>query len=143
MNTTIIISQAVEWLKKMGVKVELNTELNQYEFEYGDAFVIIHTDTPEGVLSLTCPYVFADETQTRNRPTFEMAKCWWSEYISTEHCFCEFVDNDCAFVCCLYGRNNATALRKNELIEMLNDAVSKWELFSFAISIAEKTIQKA
>ena len=68
MTTTIIISQAVEWLKKMGVKVELNTELNQYEFEYGDVFVILHTDTPEGVLSLTCPYVFADETQTRNRP---------------------------------------------------------------------------
>ena len=76
MTTTIIISQAVEWLKKMGVKVELNTELNQYEFEYGDVFVILHTDTPESVVSLTCPYVFADETQIRNRPTFEMAKCW-------------------------------------------------------------------
>ena len=92
MTTTIIISQVVEWLKKMGVKVELNTELNQYEFEYGNVFVILHTDTPEGVLSLTCPYVFADETQTRNRPTYEMAKWWWSEYISTEHCFCEFVE---------------------------------------------------
>ena len=143
MTTTIIISQAVEWLKKMGVKVELNTELNQYEYEYGDAFVIMHADTPEGVLSFTCPYCFEDETSKMNRPIFDMAKGWWSEYISTEHCFCEFVDNDCAFVCCLYGRNNATALRKNELIERLNDAVSKWELLIFAISIAEKTIQKA
>ena len=139
MTTTITISQAVEWLKKMGVKVELNTELNQYEFEYGDIFVILHTDTPEGVLSLTCPYVFADETQTRNRPTFEMANKWWSEHICTEHCFCEFVDNSCAYICCLYGRNRTDALRRYELIEMLNDAVSKWQMFAFAMSIAEKT----
>lgn len=143
MTTTIIISQAVEWLEKMGIKVVSNPELNLYEFEYGDAFVIMHNDTPEGVLSFTCTYSFEDEASSMNRPIFDMAKGWWSEWASTEYCFCEFVDNDCAFVCCLYGRNNATALRKYELIEMLNDAVSKWELFSFAISIAEKTVQMA
>ena len=138
-----IVEQAVRWLEKMGIEVEHNEELQEFEFEYKGAFMIIHTDTPEGVLSFTCPYVFPDEVLNENKAIFEMAKCWWSEYIFTEHCFCEFVDNDCAFVCCLYDRNNATALRKTELIEMLNDAVSKWELFSFAISIAEKTVQMA
>ena len=143
MTTTITRSQAVDWLKKMGVKVELNTELNQYEFEYGDAFVIMHADTPEGVLSFTCPYGFEDETSTMNRPIFDMAKGWWSEYTSTEYCFCEFVDNDCAYVCSIYDRDYSYPLRKYELIEMLSDVVSKWELLIFAISIAEKTVQMA
>ena len=139
MTTAIVISQAVEWLKKMGVKVELNTELNQYEFEYMNVYMFIHTDTPEGVISFTCPYVFADESSTMSKSIFEKANKWWSEHICTEHCFCEFVDNSCAYICCLYGRNRTDALRRYELIEMLNDAVSKWQMFAFAMSIAEKT----
>ena len=58
MNSITVVTQADEWLEKMGVKVELNTELNQYEFEYRNVYMFIHTDTPEGVLSLTCPYVW-------------------------------------------------------------------------------------
>lgn len=139
MTPTTIITQAVEWLEKMGVKAEWNAELNQYEFEYRDAFVFIHTDTPEEVISFTCPFVFADESSAMNKSIFEKANKWWSEHICTEHCFCEFVDNSCAYICCLYGRNRTDALRKYELIEMLNDAVSKWEFFTFAMSIAEKT----
>lgn len=142
MTSIAIVSQAVEWLEKMGIKVGWNAELNQYEFEYRDAFVFIHTDTPEGVISFTCPYVFADESSTMNKSIFEKANKWWGEHICTEHCFCEFVDNSCAYICCLYGRNRTDALRKYELTEMLNDAVSKWELFTFAISIAEKTTIK-
>lgn len=139
MTPTTIITQAVEWLGKMGVKAEWNAELNQYEFEYRDAFVFIHTDTPEEVISFTCPYVFAGKSSTLNRLIFDKAKDWWCEHISTEHCFCEYVDNDCAYVCCLYGRQRTDGLRKYELTEMLNDAIRKWELFTFAISIAEKT----
>ncbi|MBO7189972.1 MAG: hypothetical protein J6V55_05230 [Alistipes sp.] len=141
--STVIVKQALEWLGKMGIKVEPNPELNLYEFEFGDAFVIMHADTPEGVLSFTCTYSFEDETSTMNRSVFDMAKGWWSEYTSTEYCFCEFVDNDCAYVCGIYDRNYSYSLRKYELLEMLNDVVSKWELLIFAIYIAEKTIQKA
>lgn len=143
MTPTVIVKQALEWLGKIGIKIKPNPGFNHYEFEFGDAFVIMHADTPEGVLSLTCPYCFEDEISTMNRPIFDMAKGWWSEYISAEHCFCEFVDNDCAYVCGIYDRNYSYSLRKYELLEMLNDVVSKWELLIFAISIAEKTIQKA
>ena len=100
-----IVNQAVQWLEKMGVEVELNTELEQFEFEYKDTFVILNTDTPEDVLSFTCPYVFPDESSNLNKVIFEEAKNWWAEQISTEYCFCEIVDNDCAFVCCLYSHN--------------------------------------
>lgn len=47
-----IVQQAVQWLEKMSIGVEYNAELQEFEFEYKDAFVIINTDTPEGVLSL-------------------------------------------------------------------------------------------
>mgnify|MGYP007119867476 CR=1 FL=1 len=57
---TTIVNQAVQWLEKMGVEVEYNAELQEFEFEYKDAFVIINTDTPEGVISygnhLLLPY---------------------------------------------------------------------------------------
>lgn len=141
--STVIVKQALEWLGKMGIKVESDPELNHYEFKFGDAFVIMHADTPEGVLSFTCPYGFEDDVSTMNRSVFDMAKDWWSEYTSTEYCFCEFIDNDCAYVCGIYNRDDSYSLRKYELIEMLNDVVSKWELLIFAIYIAEKTIQKA
>ena len=55
-----IVNQAVQWLEKMGVEVELNMGLEQFEFEYNDTFVILNTDTPECVLSFTCQYVFPD-----------------------------------------------------------------------------------
>ena len=129
-----IVNQAVQWLEKMGVEVELNMGLEQFEFEYNDTFVILNTDTPEGVLSFTCPYVFPDESSNLNKVIFEEAKNWWAEQISTEYCFCEIVDNDCAYVCCLYGRNRKDALRKYELIEALEDTIFKWKLFIIAIS---------
>ena len=31
-----IVNQAVQWLEKMGVEVELNMGLEQFEFEYND-----------------------------------------------------------------------------------------------------------
>lgn len=129
-----IVNQAVQWLEKMGVEVELNMGLEEFEFEYKDTFVILNTDTPEGVLSFTCPYVFPDESSNLNKVIFEEAKNWWAEQISTEYCFCEFVDNDCAYICCLYGRNRKDALRKYELIEALEDTIFKWKLFIIAIS---------
>ena len=46
-------------------------------------------------------------------------------------------------VCSIYNRDYSYPLRKYELIDMLSDVVSKWKLLIFAISIAEKTIQKA
>lgn len=133
-----IVEQAVRWLEKMGVGVKYNAELQEFEFEYKDAFIIIHMDTPEGVLSFTCSYVFPDEFSNENKTIFEDAKEWWSKYIDTEHCFCEFVDNDCAYICCLYGRNRKDALRKHELIEMLEDTIFAWTLFMIAISDAAK-----
>ena len=129
-----IVNQAVQWLEKMGVEVELNMGLEQFEFEYNDTFVILNTDTPEGVLSFTCPYVFPDKSSNLNKVIFEEAKNWWAEQISTEYCFCEIVDNDCAYICCLYGRNRKDALRKYELIEALEDTIFKWKLFIIAIS---------
>ena len=131
---TSIVNQAIRWLEKMGICVEYNAELQEFEFEYNDTFVILNTDTPEGVLSFTCPYVFPDESSNLNKVIFEEAKNWWAEQISTEYCFCEFVDNDCAYVCCLYGRNRKDALRKYELIEALEDTIFKWKLFIIAIS---------
>ena len=38
---TTVVNQAVRWLEKMGIAVEHNEELQQFEFEYKDAFVII------------------------------------------------------------------------------------------------------
>ena len=129
-----IVNQAVQWLEKMGVEVELNMGLEQFEFEYKDTFVILNTDTPEGVLSFTCPYVFPDESSNLNKVIFEEAKNWWAEQISTKYCFCEFVDNDLAYICCLYGRYCKGPLRKYELVEILDDTIQKWELFMRAIS---------
>jgi hypothetical protein len=129
-----IVNQAVQWLEKMGVEVEYNAELQEFEFEYKDAFVIINTDTPEGVISFTCPYMFPDELSNENKVVFQKAKEWWTKYIDTAHCFCEFVDNDCAYICCLYGHNRKDALRKYELIEALEDTIFKWKLFMLAIS---------
>ena len=131
---TTIVNQAVRWLEKMGIEVEHNEELQQFEFEYKDTFVILNTDTPEGVLLFTCPYVFPDESSNLNKVVFQKAKEWWTKHIDTEHCFCEFVDNDCAYICCLYGRNRKDALRKYELIEALEDTIFKWKLFIIAIS---------
>ena len=71
-----IVQQAVQWLEKMGIGVEYNAELQEFEFEYKDAFVIINTDTPEGVLSLCCPYVFPDELSNENKTICEKAKEW-------------------------------------------------------------------
>ena len=55
-----IVQQAVRWLEKIGIGVEYNAELQEFEFEYKDALVIINTDTPEGVISygnhLLLPY---------------------------------------------------------------------------------------
>ena len=129
-----IVNQAVQWLEKMGVEVELNMGLEQFEFEYNDTFVILNTDTPDGVLSFTCPYVFPDESSNLNKVIFEEAKNWWAEQISTEYCFCEIVDNDCAYICCLYGRYCKGPLRKYELVEILDDTIQKRELFMLAIS---------
>ena len=129
-----IVNQAVQWLEKMGVEVELNMGLEQFEFEYKDIFVILNTDTPEGVLSFCCPYVFPDELSNENKIICEKAKEWWTKHIDTEHCFCEFVDNDCAYVCCLYSHNTTGSLRKYELVEILDDTIQKWELFMLAIS---------
>ena len=129
-----IVEQAVRWLEKMGIEVEHNEELQEFEFEYKGAFMIIHTDTPEGVLSFTCPYVFPDESSNLNKVIFEEAKEWWTKHIDTEHCFCEMVDNDCAVVWCLYARYCEGALRKCELLKMLNDVVYQWNLFMIAIS---------
>ena len=78
-----IVEQAVRWLEKMGIEVEHNEELQQFEFEYKGAFMIIHTDTPEGVLSFTCPYVFPDEVSNENKTIFEKAKEWWTKHIDT------------------------------------------------------------
>lgn len=133
-----IVEQAVRWLEKIGIGVEYNVELQEFEFEYKGAFVIINTDTPEGVISFTCPYMFPDERSSENKATFERAKEWWTKHIDTAHCFCEFVDNDCAYICCLYGRNRKDALRKYELLEMMDDTIYKWELFMIAISDAVK-----
>ena len=129
-----IVNQAVQWLEKMGICVEYNAELQEFEFEYKGVFMIIHTDTPEGVLSFTCPYVFPDESSNLNKVIFEEAKNWWTEQISTEYCFCEIVDNDCAYVCCLYSHNTTGSLRKYELVEILDDTIQKWELFMIARS---------
>jgi hypothetical protein len=129
-----IVQQAVRWLEKIGIGVEYNAELQEFEFEYKDAFVIINTDTPEGVISFTCPYMFPDELSNENKVVFQKAKEWWTKYIDTAHCFCEFVDNDCAYICCLYGHNRKDALRKYELIEELEDTIFKWKLFIIAIS---------
>ena len=129
-----IVNQAVQWLEKMGICVEYNAELQEFEFEYKDTFVILNTDTPEGVLSFTCPYVFPDESSNLNKVIFEEAKNWWVEQISTEYCFCEIVDNDCAYVCCLYSHNTTGSLRKHELVEILDVTIQKWELFMLAIS---------
>ena len=129
-----IVNQAVQWLEKMGICVEYNAELQEFEFEYKGVFMIIHTDNPEGVLSFCCPYVFPDESSNLNKVIFEEAKNWWAEQISTEHCFCEIVDNDCAYVCCLYSHNTTGSLRKYELVEILDDTIQKWGLFMLAIS---------
>ena len=132
---TTIVNQAVQWLEKMGICVEYNAELQEFEFEYKGVFMIIHTeDTPEGVLSFCCPYVFPDESSNLNKVIFEEAKEWWTKHIDTEHCFCEFVDNDLAYICCLYGRYCKGPLRKYELVEILDDTIQKWELFMIAIS---------
>jgi hypothetical protein len=129
-----IVQQAVRWLEKIGIGVEYNAELQEFEFEYKDALVIINTDTPKGVISFTCPYMFPDELSNENKVVFQKAKEWWTKYINTAHCFCEFVDNDCAYICCLYGHNRKDALRKYELIEELEDTIFKWKLFIIAIS---------
>jgi hypothetical protein len=39
-----IVQQAVQWLEKMGIGVEYNAELQEFKFEYKDAFVIINTE---------------------------------------------------------------------------------------------------
>ena len=65
-----IVQQAVQWLEKIGIGVEYNAELQGFEFEYKDAFVIINTDTHEGVLSFICPYVFPDEISNENKTIF-------------------------------------------------------------------------
>ena len=126
--TPTIVKQAMQWLKKMGIAIECNAALEQFEFEYKGVCMIIHTDTPEGVLSFCCPYVFPDELSNENKIICEKAKEWWTKHIDTEHCFCEFVDNDCAYICCLYGRNRKDALRKYELVEMMEDTINKWKL---------------
>ena len=41
-----IVEQAVRWLEKMGIEVEHNEELQQFEFEYKGAFVIIDANPP-------------------------------------------------------------------------------------------------
>ena len=138
--TPTIVKQAMQWLKKMGIAIEGNAALEQFEFEYKGVCMIIHTDTPEGVLSFCCPYVFPDELSNENKIICEKAKEWWTKHIDTEHCFCEFVDNDCAYICCLYGRNRKDALRKYELVEMMEDTINKWELFMVAISIAKEQL---
>ena len=130
----------MQWLKKMGIAIECNAALEQFEFEYKGVCMIIHTDTPEGVLSFCCPYVFPDELSNENKIICEKAKEWWTKHIDTEHCFCEFVDNDCAYICCLYGRNRKDALRKYELVEMMEDTINKWKLFMVAISIAKEQL---
>ena len=135
-----IVEQAIRWLEKMGICVEYNAELQEFEFEYKGVFMVIHTDTPEGVLSFCCPYVFPDKLSNENKTICEKAKEWQTKHIDTEHCFCEFVDNDCAYICCLYGRNRKDALRRYELIEMLEDTIFKWELFMIAISIAKEQL---
>ena len=135
-----IVEQALRWLEKIGIGVEHNAELQEFEFEYKGVFMVIHTDTPEGVLSFCCPYVFPDELSNENKIICEKAKEWWTKHIDTAHCFCEFVDNDCAYICCLYGRNRKDALRRYELIEMLEDTIFKWELFMIAISIAKEQL---
>ena len=58
MKTTKIVEQAVRWLEKMDIEVEHNEELQQFEFEYKDAFVIIDANhsTPRDVFSIDCPY---------------------------------------------------------------------------------------
>ena len=71
-----IVQQAVQWLEKMGIGVEYNAELQEFEFEYKDAFVIINTDTPEVVLSLCCQHVFPDELSNENKTICEKAKEW-------------------------------------------------------------------
>lgn len=131
-----IVEQAVRWLEKMGIEVEHNEELQQFEFEYKGAFVIIDANppTPRDVFSIACPYIFPDETSSENKAIFEKAKEWWTKHIDTEHCFCEFVDNDLAYICCLYGRYCKGPLRKYELVEILDDTIQKWELFMIAIS---------
>lgn len=135
-----IVEQTVRWLEKIGICVEYNAELQEFEFEYKGVCMIIHTDTPEGVLSFCCPYVFPDELSNENKIICEKAKEWWTKHIDTEHCFCEFVDNDCAYICCLYGRNRKDALRKYELVEMMEDTINKWKLFMVAISIAKEQL---
>ena len=82
--------------------------------------------------------MFPDELSNENKVVFQKAKEWWTKYIDTAHCFCEFVDNDCAYICCLYGHNRKDALRKYELIEELEDTIFKWKLFIIAISSSFK-----
>ena len=82
-----IVEQTVRWLEKIGICVEYNAELQEFEFEYKGVCMIIHTDTPEGVLSFCCPYVFPDELSNENKIICEKAKEWWTKHIDTEHCF--------------------------------------------------------
>ena len=93
-----IVEQAVRWLEKMGIEVEYNEELQQFEFEYKGAFVIIDANppTPRDVFSIACPYIFPDETSSENKAIFEKVKQWWAEHTDADYCFCEMVDNDCA-----------------------------------------------
>ena len=68
-----IVEQAVRWLEKMGIEVEHNEELQQFEFEYKGAFVIIDANhsTPKDVFSITCPYIFPDASSSENKAIFE------------------------------------------------------------------------
>lgn len=131
-----IVEQAVRWLEKMGIEVEHNEELQQFEFEYNGAFVIIDANppTPRDVFSIACPYIFPDETSSENKAIFEKAKQWWAEHTDADYCFCEMVDNDCAVVWCLYARYRKGVLRKYELLKMLDEVVYQWNLFMIAIS---------
>ena len=133
---TTIVNQAVQWLEKMGICVEYNAELQEFEFEYKDAFVIIDANhsTPKDVFSITCPYIFPDASSSENKAIFEKAKKRWAEHTDADYCFCEMVDNNCAVVWCLYARYRKGVLRKYELLEMLDEVVYQWNLFMLAIS---------
>lgn len=129
-------TQALEWLRKMGIEVKPAIESGEmYEFEYENTFVFITVDTEDNELFLSAPVYLTGDTDERNKEIYEIA-----EYMTRDDLkgyIVEYIEGVMAYVGQVYVRPaNVRILRRYHLQQMLDEIIDVHNTFLTAAMIA-------
>lgn len=128
-------TQALEWLKKMGIEVAPAIKSgDMYEFEYQDTLMFITMDTDDNELFLSTPVYLTGETAERNKEIFDIAEYMTRDDL--EDFAVEYVEDAMSYVGQLYVRpKNVRTLRRYHLLQMLDEMLDAHNTFLAATMI--------